>query len=258
MAVRLPLMQRWSSVVELRQYTLYPGQRGALIDLFEAELVEPQEAVGMKLICIFRDLDDPDRFVWLRGFETMETRARGLAGFYGGPVWARHRNAANATMIDSDNVLLLRPATPGGGFDLLPEAAAGDTDGGVVAVVVFELRAPLSTELASRLSAEAASGVRASGGSPLGFFVTEESQNTYPALPVREGEHVFVSFAGFPGSIPIRGEAWAELAHAAGARLQREPTVLRLLPTHRSRLTAAPPPPAHADGADTTKRTRRS
>ena len=37
-----------------------------------------------------------------------------------------------------------------------------------------------------------------SGGSALGYFVTEPSENTFPALPVRENERVFVAFAGFP------------------------------------------------------------
>src|SRR5262249_48599854 len=103
-------------VVELRQYTLRPGQRDVLIELFDREFVESQEAAGMAVVGQFRDLDDPDRFVWIRGFESMPSRAEALAAFYGGPVWRQHAAAANATMIDSDNVLLLRPATPGSGF----------------------------------------------------------------------------------------------------------------------------------------------
>src|SRR5437868_7933184 len=108
-AVRYP-------VVELRQYTLRPGQRDVLIDLFDRELVESQEAEGMAIVGQFRDLDDPDRFVWIRGFGDMPARARALAAFYGGPAWKAHSAEANATMIDSDNVLLLRPVTARSGF----------------------------------------------------------------------------------------------------------------------------------------------
>ena len=100
-------------IVELRQYTLHPGKRDALIEVFDREFVEPQEAVGMRVIGQFRSLDDPDRFVWLRGFADMAARRRGLKAFCGGPVWAAHRDVANATMIDSDNVLLLRPHVAG-------------------------------------------------------------------------------------------------------------------------------------------------
>ena len=64
-------------VMELRQYTLRPGQREVLIELFDRELVEPQEALGMRIVGQFRDLDRPDRFVWLRGFADMQTRLAG-------------------------------------------------------------------------------------------------------------------------------------------------------------------------------------
>ena len=95
-------------IVELRQYKLHDGRRDTLIELFERAFIEPQEALGMKVIGIFRDLDRPDRFVWLRGFRDMDSRVAGLTDFYDGSVWKAHREAANATMIDSDNVLLLR------------------------------------------------------------------------------------------------------------------------------------------------------
>ncbi|RPE80142.1 NIPSNAP family protein [Vulcaniibacterium tengchongense] len=65
-------------VIELRRDALRPGRREALVHLFQRGLVEPQEAVGMHGIGPFRDLDDPDRFVWLRGFPDMA--ARDLAG----------------------------------------------------------------------------------------------------------------------------------------------------------------------------------
>src|SRR6266536_3819998 len=105
-------------IVELRQYTLHPGKRDVLIDLFDREFIEPQEAIRIKVIGQFRDVDDPDRFVWLRGFRDMASRAKALQDFYGGPVWKAHREAANATMVDSDNVLLLHSATPAYGFSL--------------------------------------------------------------------------------------------------------------------------------------------
>src|SRR5215470_11200374 len=113
-AVRYP-------VVELRQYTLQPGQRDVLVDLFDREFVESQEAAGMAIVGQFRDLDQPDRFVWIRGFADMPSRARALASFYGGPAWRTHSAQANATMIDTDNVLLLRPVTARSGFPV-PQA----------------------------------------------------------------------------------------------------------------------------------------
>ena len=111
-------MQTFCPIVELRQYTLHSGKRDVLVELFDREFVESQEGLGMKVIGQFRDVDNPDRFVWLRGFRDMASRAQALKDFYGGPVWKAHREAANATMIDSDNVLLLHPGNPTSGFSL--------------------------------------------------------------------------------------------------------------------------------------------
>jgi len=43
-------------IVELRQYTLHPGKRDVLIDLFDREFVESREALGMKVIGQFSRL----------------------------------------------------------------------------------------------------------------------------------------------------------------------------------------------------------
>ena len=138
------------AVVELRQYTLHPQQREVLIDLFDREFVETQEAHGMRVLGQFRDLDRPDMFVWLRGFASMESRRRALEGFYGGPVWAAHRNAANATMVDSDNVLLLRPAWPGAAIALPQHPRPAPGSSGAAAGVL--------TATCSRCAAGAAAG----------------------------------------------------------------------------------------------------
>ena len=109
---------RLSPVVELRQYDLVPGTRDTLIGVFDSHLVEGQELQEMVIIGQFRDLDNPDSFVWLRGFADMEARKRALAGFYSGPVWGANSDAANATMLRFDNVYLLRPAWPEAAFAL--------------------------------------------------------------------------------------------------------------------------------------------
>lgn len=66
------------TVVELRRYRLQPGARDSLVELFDREFVESQEAVGMHLLGQFRELDDPDSFVWLRGFRDTLTESASL------------------------------------------------------------------------------------------------------------------------------------------------------------------------------------
>ena len=108
-------------VVELRRYTLKRGARETLVELFDRELIESQEALGMSILGTFRDLEDPDQFVWIRGFDDLASRAPALQVFYSGPVWKEHSAAANATMVDVDNVLLLRPADRRAAEALLPQ-----------------------------------------------------------------------------------------------------------------------------------------
>jgi hypothetical protein len=229
-------------VVELRQYTLRPGRRDELIDLFDSRLVESQEATGMTIIGQFRDLDRADRFVWLRGFESMEERALSLAEFYGGPVWKANGKAANATMIDCDDVLLLRPARPESAFRLdgstRPAESAEPGDGVVEATILYlDRKTSGAVDLFERAIAPA---VAERGGTMLGYFVTEPSENTFPSLPVREGENVLVWYVGYPDRAALErasGRA-AEVRRAAADALglRRSPDVLRLAPTSRSLL----------------------
>src|SRR5262245_9079086 len=185
-----------SSVVELRRYALHPGSRETLIELFEHEFVETQEAVGIRVLGTFRDADDPESFVWMRGFSDMSARADALRSFYGGTVWAKHRNAANAAMIDSDNVLLLRPLDRDSRLDLdparRPRIAAPRQPSGAVSVTICPLEPTATTAFCSFFETKVEPTLREAGANVRARFVTEHSENTFPSLPVREGEDVFV------------------------------------------------------------------
>jgi hypothetical protein len=221
------------AIVELRHYTLHPGRRDELIELFEREFLETQEAVGMRLLGQFRVLGMDDRFVWLRGFPDMGSRAASLAAFYDGPVWAAHRAAANATMVDSDNVLLLRPARSGSGIahpDGAPfPSGAEEASGRVFVAGVAYLDEPAEEEDVARIEAGVAPAVLGAGGSVIAWYVSEQSPNTYPRLPVREGENVVVWLAAFPDA----AKAFAIAPLLKGGSDE----TLTLVPTRRSRLS---------------------
>ena len=202
-----------STVVELRQYTLHPGRRDTLIALFEREFVESLEAAGITLIGLFRDLDDPNRFVWLRGFTDMEQRRQALTAFYDGPVWAAHREAANATMIDSDDVLLLQPhGSPRQGGK---PWAGGDR---LLTLTVQTLDTALDPPALDHDGAEI-----------LAAWVTNPAENTFPRLPVREGERVLVWMTAFADDAALA----VVTAGASDAGVMQR---LRLAPTARSRV----------------------
>src|SRR5262245_53009763 len=235
-----------ASVVELRQYTLKPGAADTLVEVFEAHFVESQEALGMRLGGLFRDRDDDDRFVWMRGFASMTERRRALEAFYGGPVWKAHGPAANATMLDSDDVLLLRATVP-------PHPPAAPTprppvgvpvDGDPWVWVTCWLHDP-GHGSCGWLAAEAQPLLADVLGTGVATWRTEPAENTFPGLPVR-GDHAFVWTATFPdrASYDAARErlyadpGWCSIA----ARLDDLGVVtqtLRLRPTARSE---HPPP----------------
>jgi hypothetical protein len=218
-------------IVELRQYTLWPGQTDVLIELFDREFVESQEACGMTVLGQFRDLDRPERFVWLRGFDDMATRAEALGRFYSGPVWRAHAAAANATMIDSDDVLLLQPATGSPGLELRGERPA---DGAAppssrVLVTVCLLPSPVDEAFEDRFDHAVRPVLAEAGGPPIGCLKTEYAENSFPALPVRTGEHAFVWLSRFDGPAELSAHCGRTTGVMPGAA-QR----LRLAPTGRS------------------------
>jgi hypothetical protein len=217
-----------------------------LIELFERELIEPQEAVGMQVLGQFRDLDRPDRFVWLRGFPSMEARQQALAAFYGGPVWATWGPAANATMIDSDDVLLLRPSGPIGGLrpNVHPRPAAGARpDPNVLrATILTGDRIAAAPTLASRLIRDLEPILAKAGHRLLGGYETDPTPNNFPRLPVRtDTALVWFTTSSQP---PRPGPAIANVnAVPKPAKMPSQPgssnwTHLRLVPTSRSTLTA--------------------
>jgi hypothetical protein len=148
--------QPYSLIVELRQYIVHSGQREVLIELFERAFIDAQEAVGATVIGQFRDLEDPNRFVWLRGFPDMDKRLAALQSFYGGPVWQENRAAANALLVDSDNVLLLRPARPTSGFlldrSLRPPRGPQAVPPGLIVATILPFDTPPPTDFLDFLS----------------------------------------------------------------------------------------------------------
>lgn len=237
------------AVVELRQYTLRPGRRDVLIELFDREFVETQEALGMTIIGQFRDLDRPDYFVWLRGFPDMPARATSLAAFYGGPAWRAHREEANGTMIDSDNVLLLEPASPQTAF-VPPDRMARDapsSDTGLMVATIYYPRRETIAGFPGFFRHEVRPRVSSSGAAIVAEYVTSASPNNFPPLPVREGERAFVWFARFKSanaceqhrkSLESNAEWRSRVAPALEAQLAKPTETLRLAPTLRSRLRA--------------------
>src|SRR5258708_18110780 len=117
----VPGMRRESfQVVELRRYITKEGERDHFASTFERYFPEAFKQLGAIAFGQFLERGNPAGCFWLRWFKDIDARAIVTSAFYYGPLWKEHRTEMNDRMVDSDNVLLLRPLSPERGIVVLP------------------------------------------------------------------------------------------------------------------------------------------
>jgi len=105
-------------IVEVRSYRIKPGRRAEFIELFEARAVPALRSHGMKVLGPLLDIENPNKFVWLRAFPSLEDRDRMKEAFYEGELWKNELEAIAMPMIDSYDVILCE-TSPGCTFDII-------------------------------------------------------------------------------------------------------------------------------------------
>lgn len=99
-------------IVEVRTYKIKPGRRDEFIRFFETRAVPAQLADGMKILGPLVDVENPDTFVWLRGFPSLAERDRMKEAFYEGKEWKNELEAVAMPLLESYSVALCE-TTPG-------------------------------------------------------------------------------------------------------------------------------------------------
>lgn len=101
---------------ELRQYRTRPGKRDEWVRFFEAEVVPFQAAKGMKIIGSWIVEDDPDAFVWVRGFADEEDRVRLYKEVYESDHWKTNVAPVTAELLIREEIKVTRlQPTPSSG-----------------------------------------------------------------------------------------------------------------------------------------------
>jgi hypothetical protein len=144
-------------------------------------------------------------------------------------------------MLDSDNVLLLRNARPNSGFELhgLGRPAPGrarDVAKTIVTVSVFMLTEAAGDSLVAAFEDTILPRLHAHV-QRIAYLVTDERENDFPALPVREGEHAFVVAGICRTAAAVR--VWSDALHD-----ERLPAEMRSRLTSREMLRLRPAPRA--------------
>ncbi len=109
-------------IVEVRSYRIKPGRRAEFIEFFETRAVPAQRAHGMIILGPLLDIENPNKFVWLRSFPSLDERDRMKTTFYEGELWKNELEAIAMPMLDSYDVILCE-TSPGYVFDVPQEEA---------------------------------------------------------------------------------------------------------------------------------------
>jgi hypothetical protein len=65
----------------------------------------------MQVLGPLLDLENPNKFVWLRCFPSLEERERMKTAFYEGELWKNEMEAIAMPMIESYDVILCEPSS---------------------------------------------------------------------------------------------------------------------------------------------------
>src|ERR1044072_9469171 len=103
-------------IVEVRSYRIKAGRREEFIEFFEKRSIPALRSYGMKVAGPLIDLENPNKFVWLRSFPSLEERERMRDAFYGGDPWKSELEDIAMPMLESYDVILCETA-PGYVFD---------------------------------------------------------------------------------------------------------------------------------------------
>jgi hypothetical protein len=137
--------------LELRRYAVPKDRSATLIELFEHENVLARQAGGpplpvsdhsmpwMENVALFRDIDRPDVYTWLRGFGQMdETRTN---AFYYGSIWTRHQDIVRRAGITFDDAHVVSPPTFTSGFVLSQRRTAPieEAEAGLLVATLYTL-----------------------------------------------------------------------------------------------------------------------
>lgn len=93
-------------IVEVRRYKIKPGRREEFLEFFIKRSIPALQAHGMSVLGPLVDLENPNAFVWLRGFPSLEARDEMKRAFYEGELWKNELEAMAMPMLESYDVHL--------------------------------------------------------------------------------------------------------------------------------------------------------
>ena len=222
-----------SAVVEFRPYEFKPGRRDDFNARFEA-LIPELERAGQHIHGQFRDANNPDRQIWLRGYDDMDHRLRSLTEFYErNPVWKEHRAAVNDTFTGLGDTRLLKPVDEPR-FTLSKKVTA------YMVMTMYLLNSAVDDGFMHLWRERMKPALAAAGAPPVATLATEYSADNFLRIPIaKPGEHAFIWFAAYGSPDEYRlhkqtlaaSKIWAPIEAELSKRLASPPKAIELIPT---------------------------
>lgn len=228
-------------VIEFRRYTITPGGQQDFASYFQSYFPEAFEQLGAIAFGQFTERGNPASFTWLRGFKNLEGRAIVNSAFYYGPLWKEHKATLNALIVDSDNVMLMRPLRPVTVLPAVDPVKECNGAHGVVVAQIFALKNGAGAEAFAQQAESAFASYRAAGAREAGMLATLDIPNNFPQLPVRT-DGTYVAWIGVvKDNDVLERQLRPAIGRAAAAfdktgMLRSPPELLILDPASRSRL----------------------
>jgi hypothetical protein len=181
-------------VLELRNYLTRSGQRDNFANFFEKNFTDAQSALGGYILGTFRNAED--NFFWMRGYHDMPSRSKYLPLFYTSDYWKQRRATANSMLLNNDNVYLLKPLAFGNSGDTAINSNEFGKGKGLVVIDYYIANTNL-TNLISFFRDKYIAALKSHGINDITFWVSELTENDFPALPVFQDKNLLVTISHY-------------------------------------------------------------
>lgn len=180
--------------IELRNYTLLEGMRDKFSAYMDRMIIPKQGELGGYLMNAFSLNNANDHYVWIRGFENMQTRSKFMKDFYYSDYWKQTAAECNSMLVDAYDVHLLKP--------LVIVGQAIDSTGGIklgalkkpegVTVATYYVTRNKRNDLIRLMASDYLDVLRKSGADVLTLLISETQENDYTRQHVYQDPNLLV------------------------------------------------------------------
>ena len=93
---------------ELRQYQIAQGKMAEFVKFFDEEILPYQQSKGMTCVASYLAEDDPNTFIWIRGFDANLTDTELRTLLYEDPVWVEQFASRVKALLMDRHITLMK------------------------------------------------------------------------------------------------------------------------------------------------------